>query len=151
MDQPTRLSNAIASLSAQVVVGGLTAYALFDSGSNTDASTPEFTNAISGVQIQLAEPIKLQLGCKGSQSTINYGTRVELGFGGITGYHYFDQVNLDRYDIVIGTPFMNKHGLILDFAKREIRFPSGWTIQAMSSLEEACGFAEQRAKQSTRD
>ncbi|KAJ7650491.1 hypothetical protein FB45DRAFT_730943, partial [Roridomyces roridus] len=125
-----------------VVIGGQTAYALFDSGSNTDASTPEFTKAISGVQIQLAESVKLYLGCKGSQSTINYGTCAELGFGGITGYHYFDQVNLDRYD---------KYGVIFDFEKRVIRFPNGPAIKAMSSLEEASLVGQRRTQESTRD
>ena len=30
---------------------------------------------------------------------------------------YLDVVNIDRYDMIVGTPFMRKHGLILDFAK----------------------------------
>ncbi|KAJ7454313.1 hypothetical protein B0H11DRAFT_1740524 [Mycena galericulata] len=145
MDQPTRPSKGIACLSALLKVGSSMAYVLFDSGSNTDSTTPEYANLIDGVRIPLKEQVTLQLGCKGSKSKISYGTRVPVDFGGVRGYVYFDQVNLDRYDIVIGTPFMNRHGVILDFGKREIRFPRGATIKAFSSLEEASLLAERKA------
>ncbi|KAJ7604272.1 hypothetical protein FB45DRAFT_769535 [Roridomyces roridus] len=150
MDQPTRPSKTIACLSAQIKIGGTLAYALFDSGSNTDAATPEYTKVVKGAQIALDEPVNLQLGCKGSQSQISYGTRVEVGFGGISGFHYFDQVNLDRYDVVIGTPFMNKHGVKLDFETREIRFPNGRVVKAMSSLEDSTLVAERRGPRAPR-
>ncbi|KAF8133130.1 hypothetical protein K438DRAFT_1998233 [Mycena galopus ATCC 62051] len=99
--------------------------------------TPEYAHAIGGVRIPLTEQVTLQLGCVGSRSKISFGTRVPVEFGGVRGHVYFDQVNLDRYDVVIGTPFMNKHGLILDFGTREIQFPRGQSIKALSSLEEA--------------
>ncbi|KAJ6451690.1 hypothetical protein DFH09DRAFT_1351896 [Mycena vulgaris] len=111
MDQPSRSSKTIACLSALIKVGSSSAYALFNSGSNTDLVTPEYANAISDVRIPLTEQI-------------NFGTRVPIDFGGVKGHLYFDQVNLDRYDTVIGTPFMNRHGVVLDFGKREIRFPN---------------------------
>ncbi|KAF8187927.1 hypothetical protein K438DRAFT_1473186, partial [Mycena galopus ATCC 62051] len=102
-------------LTALISIGGNQAYALFDSGSNTDSMTPEYAHVIGGVRIPLTEQVTLQLGCVGSRSKISFGTRVPVEFGGVRGHVYFNQVNLDRYDVVIGTPFMNKHGLILDF------------------------------------
>ncbi|KAJ7277327.1 hypothetical protein C8J57DRAFT_1040075, partial [Mycena rebaudengoi] len=107
-------------LMAQLDIGGTKAYMLFDTGSNTDSIMPEFARATNCTPIKLEEQITLQLGCIGSKSKINYGTRAPINFGGILGTSYFDQVNLDRYDGIIGTPFMNKHGLILDFGKREV-------------------------------
>ncbi|KAF8194378.1 hypothetical protein K438DRAFT_1433441, partial [Mycena galopus ATCC 62051] len=107
-------------LSALIKIGNSQAYALFDSGSNTDSMTPEYAHAIGGVRIPLTEQVTLQLGCVGSRSNISYGTRVPVEFGGVHGHVYFDQVNLDRYDVIIGTPFMNKHGVVLDFGTREI-------------------------------
>ncbi|KAJ7127216.1 hypothetical protein C8R44DRAFT_595991, partial [Mycena epipterygia] len=107
-------------LSAVVKIGASSAYVLFNSGSNTDSVTPEYANAVGGVRITLTEQITLQLGCVGSRSKINYGTRLPVNFGGVRGHVYFNQVNLDRYDMIIGTPFMNRHGVSLDFAKREI-------------------------------
>ncbi|KAJ7177670.1 hypothetical protein C8R46DRAFT_1212417 [Mycena filopes] len=136
-DQPTRSGKTIACLSALIKIGDSMAYALFDSGSNTDSMTPEYANAIRGPRITLEEQVTLQLGCVGSRSKISYGTRVPVDFGGIRGQVYFDQVHLDRYEVVIGTPLMNRHGIVLDFSTREIRFPRGPTIKALSSLEEA--------------
>lgn len=34
---------------------------------------------------------------------------------GFAEKEYFDIMNLDRYDIVIGTLFMHKYGVVLDF------------------------------------
>ncbi|KAJ7712523.1 hypothetical protein DFH07DRAFT_763388 [Mycena maculata] len=66
MDQPTRPSKTIACLSALIKIGSSQAYALFDSGSNTDSMTPEYANAIRGPRIKLTEQVTLQLGCIGS-------------------------------------------------------------------------------------
>ncbi|KAJ7699391.1 hypothetical protein B0H17DRAFT_887029, partial [Mycena rosella] len=109
-------------LSALIQIGTTRAYALFDSSSNMDSMTPEFAKAIGGIPIPLTEQVTLQLGCVGSRFKINYGTRVPADFGGVHSHVYFDQVNLDRYDVVIGTPFINRHGAILDFGAREICF-----------------------------
>ncbi|KAJ7459189.1 hypothetical protein B0H11DRAFT_1628940, partial [Mycena galericulata] len=120
-DQPTRNRKDIACLTAELEIGGVKAYVLFDSGSNTDSITPEFSKVADCTIFRLLAQITLQLGCKGSKSRINFGARSSVNFGGIKGFAYFDVVNLDLYDCVIGTPFMIKHGLILDFGKREIR------------------------------
>ncbi|KAJ7079351.1 hypothetical protein C8R44DRAFT_536162, partial [Mycena epipterygia] len=109
-------------LSALLSIGNSMAYMLFDSGSNTDSITPEYAHATDSPRIKLEEQITLQLGCVGSRSKISYGTRAPIDFGGIKGHLYMDQVNLDRYDGIIGTPFMNRHGLILDFGRQEVRF-----------------------------
>ncbi|KAJ7446037.1 hypothetical protein B0H11DRAFT_1746304, partial [Mycena galericulata] len=49
----------------------------------------------------------------------------------------FDQVNLDRYDCIIGTPFLTRHGAIIDFGKRELRFPNGNSVPALPLDAEA--------------
>ncbi|KAJ7277337.1 hypothetical protein C8J57DRAFT_1061209 [Mycena rebaudengoi] len=125
----------MACLSALVSIGNSQAYVLFDSGTDSP-------------RIKLAEQVTLQLGCVGSRSKINYGTRAPVDIGGIKGYVYLDQVNLDRYDGIIGTPFLNRHGVILDFGKREIRFPNGKSVPALSSIEEASILAMCRASSS---
>ncbi|KAJ7042842.1 hypothetical protein C8F04DRAFT_885346, partial [Mycena alexandri] len=118
-------------LTAEVEIGGCKAYVLFDSGSNTDSITPEFAKGTDCAVFKLEEQITLQLGCVGSKSRINYGARAPVAFGGIRGHAYFDIVNVDRYDGIIGAPFMIKHRAVLDFGKREIRFPNGQTIAAL--------------------
>ena len=69
----------------------------------------------------LEDQVVLQLGCSGSRSKINFGTHAPVSFGPLKGVEtYLDIVNLDRYDCVLGTPFMNEHGMMLDFKTREI-------------------------------
>ncbi|KAF8180275.1 hypothetical protein K438DRAFT_1976791 [Mycena galopus ATCC 62051] len=83
MNQPTRMSKTIVCLIALIKIGNCEAYALFDSGSNTDSMTPEYTHGIGGVRIPLDEQVTLQLGCVGSRSKISYGTRAPVEFGGV--------------------------------------------------------------------
>ncbi|KAJ6521826.1 hypothetical protein DFH09DRAFT_1330935 [Mycena vulgaris] len=117
LDQPKRVRSNMACLSAMLSIGNSTAYMLFDSGSNTNSITPEYAHATGSSRIKLDEQVTLQLGCVGSRSKISYGTRAAIDFGGVKGHLYLDQVNLDRYDGIIGTPFMNRHGVILDFGR----------------------------------
>ena len=72
------------------------AYMLFDSGSTMDAVSPDFTQVVSLLVKQLDKPVTLQLGCLGSQSKVN------------------------KYDSILGTPFLWKHGIQLDFETQEI-------------------------------
>ena len=44
-----------------------------------------------------------------------------IKYGHVDARHYFDIVNIDRYDVILGTVFMRKHGIILDFERDEIR------------------------------
>ncbi|KAJ7177671.1 hypothetical protein C8R46DRAFT_888323, partial [Mycena filopes] len=144
-DQPKRLRANMACLAALVSIGSSMAYVLFDSGSNTDSITPEYAHAaVDSPRIKLDEQVTLQLGCVGSRSKISYGVRASINFGGIKGHLYFDQVNIDLYDVIVGTPFMNRHGVVLDFGRREIRFPSGHVIPALSTLEEASILTQRR-------
>lgn len=132
VDQPSRKIRDIACLTAEISIGGSTAYILFDSGSNTDSLTPEFAKATNCKVFKLADQVTLQLGCVGSRSRINYGARAPVDFSGMKGHAYFDIVNLDRYDGIIGTPFMIKHRIVLDFGSREIRFPNGQVLAALA-------------------
>ncbi|KAJ7938680.1 hypothetical protein B0H13DRAFT_1585125, partial [Mycena leptocephala] len=111
----------------------------------TDSITPEYAHATDSPRIRLGEQITLQLGCVGSRSKASYGTRAPI-FGGIKGRLYLDQVNLDRYDGIIGTPFMNRHGLMLDFGRREVRFPNGKVIHALPAIEEASILAQRHER-----
>jgi hypothetical protein len=97
------------------------AIALLDSECTTNAVTPELTR-ITGLKIyELKEQVPLQLGIRRSQSKINYGTKVCIKYGLIKVNQYFDIVNINRYDVTLGTVFMRKHGIILDFKRNQVR------------------------------
>ncbi|KII94476.1 hypothetical protein PLICRDRAFT_100279, partial [Plicaturopsis crispa FD-325 SS-3] len=119
---PPRRTNAMQhTLAAEINVNGVLAYTLFDSGSTTDSLTPEFARVSGAHCTELPEQVTLQLGCVGSKSKISYGTAVPVTIGPIIEDVYFDLVNLDRYDCIIGTPFMNRHNVCLDFGSQCIR------------------------------
>jgi hypothetical protein len=141
--QPIRDPKLQAPLVALVEINGVKAFTLFDTGSTTDSVTPEFAFATRAKQITLEDQVILQLGCVGSRSKINYGTRVPVNICGIDSDTYFDLVNLDRYDCIIGTPFMNTHGVCLDFGNRTIRV-NGRTIPAFTLDEEQAFLKERR-------
>ncbi|KAF8222828.1 hypothetical protein L208DRAFT_1059114, partial [Tricholoma matsutake] len=97
------------------------AVVLLDLGCTTDAVSPELV-CIADLNIyKLTEPVPVQLGTRGSQAKINYGTEVCIKYGHIDMKHYFDIVNIDRYNVILGMVFMRKHGIMLDFDKNKIR------------------------------
>lgn len=67
------------------------------------------------------ESVPLQLGTAGSKSVINFGTYTSLEVAQVKDVrHYFDIVNLDRYDAIIGTRAMQSLGVTLDFKNDRI-------------------------------
>ena len=63
----------------------------------------------------LEQPIALQLACIGSQSMIKYGTHAIIQIGCKVVKECFDVVNVEHYNMILGTPFLRKMGIILDF------------------------------------
>ena len=62
------------------------------------------------------QPIALQLAaCIGSQSMINYGTHATIKIGCKIVEEYSDIANIEHYDTILGTLFLRKIGIILDF------------------------------------
>ncbi|KAI0691880.1 hypothetical protein C8T65DRAFT_536750, partial [Cerioporus squamosus] len=122
-------------LCALVNINGIEVYTLFDTGSTTDSITLEFTHISRAPKIVLEEQVILQLGCTGSRSKINYGTQVPVKVGPISDMVYFDVVNLDRYDCIIGTPFMMQYGIVLDMQNRQI-LVNGTVVPAFTREED---------------
>ena len=81
----------------------------------------------------LKTPHMVQLGMAGSHSAINYGCITKVDMGGCTSDEYLDIMNLDRYDMVIGIPFMRAHGVVLDTKRNQIRI-EGRVINALPVL-----------------
>jgi hypothetical protein len=48
--------------------------------------------------------------------TINYGTNTTIKFGCKQYEEYFDVANIEYYDAILGTPFLRKIGITLDFS-----------------------------------
>jgi len=58
----------------------------------------------------------------GSRSTINYGVESTIAFGRYCIDEYFDVTNIDYYDVILGTSFLFRLGVALEF-------PNPGTIQ----------------------
>jgi hypothetical protein len=134
-------------MAALVKVNGLKAYALLDSGSTTVSVTHDFACVANLAVMQLDNPILLQLGTVGSRSMINFGTRTHLELGPIKEDDtYLDVINIDRYDMIISTLFMRRHGLILDFGTDALTV-RGKPIPTLTSGQEDLMIAKKRATQ----
>lgn len=123
-DHPMQLSRPKRSqttLAAKVIINNHKVLVLFDSGSTTDSVTPEFAFVAKMKQFKLDEQVTLQLGCVGSRSKISYGSHAPVDICGVRENVYFDIVNIDRYDTIIGTPFLKRFGVCLDF--------KNWAVQ----------------------
>ena len=48
---------------------------------------------------------------------------------------YLDVVNLDKYDVILGTPFLTKNKVILDFSTRCVKF-GATTLPAFTAGED---------------
>lgn len=102
-------------------VNGLKGKILLDSGSSINAISPAFTAVAKLTAFPLEHPVGLQLGCVGSRSKINFGVEAAVTLGTVTHKAYFDVVNLDHYDMVIGILYMRTNSVTLDFGLGEVR------------------------------
>ena len=101
-------------LVAKMTINRLDAVVMFDTGRTSDAVSQEFT-WLANMKIHLLdEPMGIQLGCKGSKSKIIFGTSWPVQYSSIVGTHYFDVVNTDQFDAIIGMGFMHKFGIMLE-------------------------------------
>jgi len=85
-------------------------------------------------------PMGIQLGCKGSKSKIVFGTSGPVQYGSIIGTHYFDVVNIDRFDVIIGMGFMRKFSITVEPEHDSILI-SGIPTPTLSEREETVELA----------
>ena len=72
---------------------------------------------------------------------MNFATTVVTEFGSINRNTYLEILNIDKYDCILGTPFLRKHGISLDFEHQEIVICGRLCIPA---LPEGEGKAEEK-------
>ncbi|KAF8230132.1 hypothetical protein L208DRAFT_1283052 [Tricholoma matsutake] len=122
-------------------IHGLEANVLLDSGCTSDSVSPEFTIPANLKVHELEEPMPLQLGMVGTRSKINFGLFVEFELGNLSENHYFNVINIDQYDTIIGTVFMQKHGIVLDFEQDKV-WLQGHDLQTIvesaSTFQQVC-------------
>ncbi|KAJ8089708.1 hypothetical protein PM082_014973 [Marasmius tenuissimus] len=147
--RPERKTAEKRCLAAWVELNGIKAFALFDSGSTADAVSPHFARVAKMRVYQLENPVTLQLGTKGSKSRITYGCTTSYSISPakqkVEGRDYFDIANVDRYDAVVGTVFMRRHGISLDFGDDTVKM-KGSVVPTLSEGEELTELVRRASK-----
>ena len=99
----------------RVTVNGRPARALLDSGSLGDFMSSTLADQLGVKRTLLETPLALQLAVQGSRSKVNAVATVQLEYQGIKESRTFDIINLNSYDMILGTPWMHQHQLCLGF------------------------------------
>jgi len=99
----------------RVTVDGHPARALLDSGSLGDFMSTTLADQLGVKRTLLDTPLALQLAVQGSRSKVNSTASVQLMYQGIDENRTFDIINLNSYDLILGTPWMYQHKICLGF------------------------------------
>ena len=83
--------------------------------------SPNFIRTAKIEPFLLDKPIGIQLAVTGSKSVIKYGANATIKYEGRESKEYFDIINIDYYDAILGTPFLRKHEVIIDFLNNCLR------------------------------
>ena len=102
-------------------IGGVKAHCPIDSGCKGIMISTSFIRAVKIEPIPLDKPIGIQLAVTGSKSIINYGANTTIKYNEKESKEYFDIVNIYYYDVILGTPFLRKHKVIIDFINNCLR------------------------------
>jgi hypothetical protein len=68
----------------------------------------------------LSTPLSLQLAVQGSRSKINLTAVARLQYQDIDSPRHFDIINLNSYDIILGTPWLFQHSVCVGFRPARI-------------------------------
>ena len=108
---------------------------MFDTGSTTDIISNDFT-CISSLPIyMLKTPTTMKLGCIGSRSKINFGSKTMIHFTSKISKNYLDIANINQYDGVLEIPYMTKHRITLDIPSKLIIIDGKECVKVLSLLQ----------------
>jgi hypothetical protein len=99
----------------QVQINGHPARALVDSGLLGDFISSTLADQLKVRKKILSVPLGLQLAVQGSRSKINTTAEARIQYQGINDIRHFDVINLNNYDIILGTPWLYQHEVCMGF------------------------------------
>ena len=94
-------------------VNGQPARALIDTGSLADFVSLTLVEQLRLERVMLEKLLTIQLAVQGSQSKVNFGVKVHFQYQGTDYTRYFDVINLQNYDMILGTPFLYQHRVMV--------------------------------------
>jgi hypothetical protein len=99
----------------KVHVNGHPARALLDSGSLGDFISSTMADQLSVNRELLSSPLSLQLAVQGSRSKVNARAKVNLQYQTINETRTLDIININNYDLILGTPWLYQHQVCIGF------------------------------------
>ena len=93
----------------KVAINGEPARALIDSGSMGDFMSSTLVDQLKLKRDLLEKAVGLQLAVQGSRSKINAQVSARLEYQNLSTVRKFDVININDYDIILGTPWMYQH------------------------------------------
>ena len=99
----------------KVEVNGHPVRALLDSGSLGDFVSSTLVDQLSIAREALDSPLSLHLAVQGSRSKVNARATIKLQYQTIVEIRTLDIINLNNYDLILGTPWMYQHKICLGF------------------------------------
>ena len=99
----------------KVTINDQPARALLDSALLGDFMSLMLADQLAVKRSTLDAPLSLQLAVQGSRSKVNSAGTVQFKYQGIDETHPFNIINLNSYDLILGTPWMHQHQVCLGF------------------------------------
>ena len=116
-------------------VNGHPVRALLDSGSLGDFVSSTLVDQLAIKRDTLDPPLSLHLAVQGSRSKVNARASVNLKYQGINESHTLDIINLNNYDLILGTPFMYQHQICLGFNPARVVVGSDIALPLKAGLD----------------
>ena len=104
----------------KVTMNSHPARALLDSGSLGDFISTTLVDQLGVKKTLLDIPLALQLAMQGSRSRVNAKITVQFRYQEIDELRTFDIINLNSYDLILGTLWMHQHQAVLGLIQPEL-------------------------------
>jgi len=96
-----------------VHLNGHPTWALIDTGSLANFMSSTLADQLKVKKIPLDKPLTIQLAIQGSRLKVNFGTKVHFSYQNVREERFFDIINLQNYDLILGTPFIFQHQVMV--------------------------------------
>lgn len=96
-----------------VHVNSQPAQALIDTGSLANFVSLTLVEQLKLECVMLEKPLTIQLAVQGSRLKVNFSVKVRFQYQGTDYARYFDVINLQSYDMILGTLFLYQHQVMV--------------------------------------
>ena len=116
--------NVAMAIVVEMLVNEKPARVLLDSGSLGDFISSTLVDQLNIKPQTLEKPIGLTMAVAGLHEAIKHSAEVNIKYQEIDGMYRLDVVNLDRYDLILGTSFLHRHSIVLSFNPHAVHIRS---------------------------